>query len=592
MLSNQLMKLLAMTGLVVVLSACSGGEESSDSVTDGSSEVVDGGSGGENSGNGEGEGEGGGGDNNGGESGGTGGDAQQGPAPAIGSCEDGESIERQLRLLTKSEYQNSINDLLSINVDVGGQVPADAINAEYSNYSATMVLTARHVDDYMAFAETVVEQGIDQNTVRNLSNNCDFNQNADQCKQQFVDTFGKRVYRRPLDNDERTRLLSMYDNSAVAGDFIAGSKLAATAMLTSPKFLYRSEMGTKSDNGYALSGFELATQLSYMLWGTTPDQTLLDAAQNGQLDNNDGLMQQAQRLLNDDRAKDHFVKFVDEWIGTKEMVEVTKDNQAYPNFNDDIRRDMIQEVKSFVSHVVFDSDNASISELLTADYTFLNQRLANYYGINGVTSQEFSQVDTAGQRGGLMLLGAFHAVHAKPNETAPVQRGAFFRERIMCQALPVENAVASDEDRAEIDLSLPVRERFQVLVDTPQCYGCHQFINEVGFAFEKFDGAGQFRDTEDDSGLLVGLETLFDGEKLEFAGPKALSDLIAGTEQSATCFVTQYLDYATGTGGEATEKQADCATKSLAANFSSTSDIKTLILEYVASEHFKNRAGF
>ena len=486
------------------------------------------------------------------------------PATTDGGCSEPPPVEtggactapaapRLQRLLTRWEYQRTVEDLTGItdNTDAFiANIPLEARVAGYDNNARVALVTDRHVDEYLAAAKAIAERAVGER--RSALLGCDPNSDKTACTRSFVQAFGRRAFRRNLSSTEVDQYAALMGDSLTGGDFDTGMKLIITGLLVSPNFLYRSEAGLKSGSYYRLEGYETAAALSYLLWGSGPDDALLDDAYSNRLNTADGRETAARRLMADPRARKQMAHFAAEWLGTDYLLGSFKDPQIFPNLTDPVRRSMVDELSYFVNHVVFDSSTHRFDELLNANYVFVNGPLRNYYGLPGSTSETAFQQQTItdGQRGGVLGLGAVLASHAHSNESSPIKRGVFVRERLLCHDLPDPPANV-DTTPPGLDPSKTTRERFAAHTADPACSSCHGFIDGIGFGMERYDGAGAYRMTEngttvDDSGSVKGPEGFSDTSVAAFHGVKDLQALVAATASARDCMVTQYYRYARG----------------------------------------------
>ena len=446
------------------------------------------------------------------------------------------------------------------------------------------VVTGAHVREQLKAARVSVE-GARPQLARLVG--CDLAADRTGCVAAFVRTFGRRAFRRPLTDPERARYEALATSTT---DAAAGIELAVRAMLVSPAFLYRSEMGSPgADGSYALSPWEIATALSYQLWGTTPDDTLLDAAGRGELVDLSSREREARRLLADPRARARIADFTEMWLGIEEVAQRAKNGAVYPEWSIDLAEDMREESRLFVTHVIFDSSHR-VEELWTSETSFVNERLARHYGIAGVRGGSFVRVTLpSGQRAGLLGHGSILATTAHSDQSSPIRRGLFVRQRLLCQTFPLPPADAGGVP--DVDPTATTRERFAQHTASERCAGCHRYIDPVGFGFEAFDGVGAFRTTEsgrpiDTSGGLSDVEGLGTGSMAPFATMPELGAILASAEQPAECFVRQYFRFARGYH----ERVADrCAIEALVGRYRSHRDLRELLLDVVLSPDFARR---
>jgi hypothetical protein len=417
-------------------------------------------------------------------------------------CDDERPAPRQLRLLTRREYARTVQDLLGVEVDPS-ILPVEPRIHGFDNNAAAMVVTPRHMDAFLGLAEDAAERALA--TQRAALVPC--SPTAADCPRQVVRTLGTRAFRRPLADDEVAGLAAAFAGQS----FDDGLRVAITALLASPSFLYRSELGTGSGPVVTLTPYETASALSYLYWGTMPDAALFAAADADQLATAEQRAAQAARLLADPRARPQVVDFVSQWLRTEDAGGGAKDAAIYPAFTTAIRDAIVEEQRRFVEDVVFEQDGR-FADLFLADFVIANDALAAFYGLPG--AGDFARIDVAADsgRGGLLSMAAVLATHAHPDESSPVRRGLFVRSRLFCQDLaPPPPDV--DATPPGLDPTLTTRERFARHTSNPSCAGCHQFIDGIGFAFEGYDGIGARRLVDngkpvDESGALVGAEDL------------------------------------------------------------------------------------
>ena len=461
------------------------------------------------------------------------------------SLEDEVAGPRQLNLLTRYQYQNAVTDLLGVNADnITTNFPTEARVKGFSNNAAKNYVSARHFDEYMRAAQQLASDAVSQRKSALLP--CD--ENASGCAQQFVDDFGLKAFRRPLTNEERSGYLALFQDQ---GSFNDGMTAVIETMLISPNFLYISELGEAQGNGvYELTPYEVASMLSFIFQGTIPDDALLAAAASNQLETPEQLASQARRLLQTEQARIHMGHFAEQWLEADPASMGSKDPNIYPRFNGDVRDAMHRELRAFFTHVMYDS-TGRFQELLNADYVFVNQALANYYNLPGVSGDNMRKVmDTTGTRGGILATGAVMASHGHANESAPIPRGNFVRRRLMCQDLP--------PPPEELDTSFPdpdpnytTRERFEEKTGDPDCQTCHLYINGVGFGFAAFDGAGGYRTTDNGKpvntyGEIFGLESLLESSSAAYDGVREMQQILSQTDSSKSCLATQFYRFARG----------------------------------------------
>ncbi len=513
------------------------------------------------------------------------------PLPPI-NCDESTLRDRQLRPLTRREYAETIGDLLGLDpINALVNFPVEIRVRGYDNNAQVADVTSRHIDEYLAEAEDLAVRAVAEKRSELLP--CDPGSDPLACGRTFIETFGLRAYRRPLVPAEVDRLAAFFSSSSTLFD--VGLHDVLWAMLVSPNFLYRSEVGTPgSDGNYDLDSWEIASELSYLLWGTMPDAGLLAAAQSGALLTAEGRRSEAERLLADPRARTQLGRFASQWLDADPLLAGEKDSAAFPNFNTQVQEAQFAELEEFVSHVTFDS-TGGFGELFEPGYVMADPILAAYYGLPLPGDATFSPIAVAdGRRGGLLTLGSVLSAHAHADDSSPVRRGVFVRRRVLCQDLPPPPPDV-DNTPPGLDPNLTTRERFTLHSSSPTCQGCHQYIDGVGFGFEHFDGAGGRRELEngvpvDASGNIVGLEGLEQtASVIAFDGTNELSAWIASSDAAPRCLTIQLYRYAAG--AEETPQDA-CEIDALASRFADHDyDLRELLLTLIELPSFTARGG-
>lgn len=491
-----------------------------------------------------------------------------------------------MRRLTHSEYNNAVADLLGDKTQPGKNFAIDTQEGLFDNTADTQTVPALLADQYLD-AATSLATGI--SSVPTLLG-CDPTGSAGAaCVKTFVDRFGRRAYRRPLTADEDTRLIALYNTTRGASDEATGVRAVVSAVLASPYFLFRPEFGTtgsKIAGAQRSTPFELAGRLASLLWASVPDDTLLDAAQNGKLATPDDIATQARRMLSDPKARPAIATFYDQWLGLSMLDTATKDPAVFPAFNDALRDSMREETRRFVSHVVWDGDS-KLSTLLSAPYSFINGPLADLYGVKAVGDPAtFSQVNLdPSQRAGVLTQASMLASFARPDESSPIKRGKWVRVRVLCTDLPDPPANVPQLTPPQPGVS--TRERFAMHTSNPACSGCHSLIDGLGFGLEQYDGIGRFRTM--DQGVPVdssGAVTATTDINQPYNGGAELADLLSGSAQVRDCAPTQWLRYAMGRR----EVDADvCSLKSVRDSFAaSDGNLKELMVALTQTDAFSN----
>ena len=313
----------------------------------------------------------------------------------------------------------------------------------------------------------------------------------------------RRAYRRPVvDEDLRKPMQFFREGSAEGAGFEAGIENALSAILVSPQFLFRVETdpaGLAPGTAYRISDLELASRLSFFLWSSLPDDTLLDAAVRGDLRQPKLLEQQVRRMLADGRSQSLVTNFASQWLYLRNLESVTPDLRRFPDFDDNLRQAFRQETELFFESIL--REDRSVTDLLGANYTFLNERLAKHYGVPHIYGSHFRRVsfadDPGRQRGGLLRQGSILTVTSYATRTSPVIRGHWILANLVGAPPPPPPPNVPSLDDNTVSASLPIRERLAAHRVNPSCAGCHNIMDPVGFALENFDAVGRWRTSEE-----------------------------------------------------------------------------------------------
>lgn len=359
---------------------------------------------------------------------------------------------------------------------------------------------------------------------------------AESCAATFVKSFGEKAYRRPIDKEETDALLAVYKVGATGGTYADGIELVARAALQSAGFLYLTEMGDgSSDAAVALTSYELASSLSYLVTGGPPDEALLQAAIAGALAKPEGREAEVRRLLKSPAAEARVARVIREWLGIDRIVDTAKDSNVYPEFAA-VRPAMEAETAQFI-HEVMTNGEGTVGELLGADWTVADPKLAAFYGTSAAASG--GRVKLADRRG-ILNQGAFLSVYAHATETAPVLRGVAVLRRVTCFDMASPSSLNIKIVPPVPDPTKTTRERFVAHSTDPVCRACHSKIDPFGFSFERFDGSGKLRTMDNgkpvDSAVDVAMGKDVDGA---YADSAALAEALSTSEAVRSCFARQ-----------------------------------------------------
>ncbi|WP_437962740.1 DUF1592 domain-containing protein (plasmid) [Sorangium sp. So ce119] len=519
-------------------------------------------------------------------------------APLCTAIEPGES---PLRRMTRVEYDNTIADLLGDDSrPARGFVPEEE-SLGFNNQAAALVVSPLLAEQYMTAAEGIAERAAGK--LLGEAPACREAAGGAACREEIaalVASLGKRAFRRPLAEDEVDELVALFQRGLALGDAPAdapdaastGLSLVVQAMLQSPHFLYRVELGMPDPvegDVVPLTSYEVASRLSYLLWGTMPDDALFTAAERGALGTAAEIEAQARRMLEDPRAREAVKNFHRQWLGLAKIDEVAaggKDPELYPEYRDELLSLFQAETEAFLDHAIFEED-ASVTTLFTAPYSMMNRELAEFYGVEGGPRGEaFERVALdPSQRAGFVTHAGLLSLYAKPNRSSPVHRGRWVRQSLLCQIPPPPPDVVPEPPT--VDPTKTTREQFSQHVSDPGCRSCHALLDPIGFGFEHYDALGRWRDAEngipvDASGELT--QTDVDGP---FDGAVELAHRLADSEQVRACVVKQWFRFG---HGRAEQGEDACSLSQATQAFEASGyNIKALLVALTQTDAFRYR---
>ncbi len=512
-----------------------------------------------------------------------------GPGPENGPlvCDDGNVhvAVRPLRRLSSVQYVNTVRDLF-------GDPDFDAELDEGED-----IISEREVRQLRDAAEAIIDRS--SSWTRPVYP-CDISgAGSDSCVSDFIDGFATRAYRRPLTDAERAKLVSVFQTARETLSFEESMQTLLQVVMQSPGFLYMFEAGSgdSEDGVRALSSHEVASRLSYFLWNTMPDDELMGVAESGELEDPTVLSAEADRLLRDPRAEYTVQRFMSGWLQLdggvlhNALEETEKDATLYPEYSPELRAAMRTETEAFIRRTFLEEDG-TLEDLFSAKYAYVNGPLAALYGVPGPSDAdtwEWVELDGA-ERGGLLTRAAFLTVLSTKNVTAPIRRGVWVLEEMMCTELgePPANAnnVAVEGGVVDGEL-LSVREDVALRTGGDGCSSCHSVINPIGFTFEHYDAIGRWQTSEVTSGLPVDASGTIatsgdvDGD---VEGALELSSKLAGSSKVRGCFADRW--YRQALGGEISDLD-QCSLEEIQARYSAGGSMRELVLGIVTSDAFR-----
>ncbi|MEZ4430477.1 MAG: DUF1592 domain-containing protein, partial [Nannocystaceae bacterium] len=413
-------------------------------------------------------------------------------AALVGACSGGEPDDApavppvELRRLSHFEYSNAVDDLLGLDVRPGDVFPSDPHALGFDDIAVALQPSPLLIEAYMVAAEQLSTAA-----TADLSALVPCSDDGDElaCARSFIRGFARRAYHRELDLVEEQALLAAFAQGRAAADFREGIRRVIERVLQSPYFLYRVEFGEPQEEdapSRRLTPWELAARLSFFLWGSVPDDALLDAARDGALETAADVEAQAWRMLEEPRAHAMVAHFHHQWLELERIEDAVKSSAALPGYLPALRGRMVAETERFVDHVLWDGEG-DLTTLLTARYSFVDGPLAELYGVPGVSGDALVRVELdPSQRAGLVTHASVLAGLATPSESSPIRRGKFIRDRLLCDP--------PSPPPGSLDISLPApdpdattRERFAQHTAAEPCASCHARIDPIGFGLEGYD---------------------------------------------------------------------------------------------------------
>jgi len=494
-----------------------------------------------------------------------------------------------LRRLTRIEYDNTVKMLFGTGASVAAELfPADEEQFGFDNSAEGRGLNGALAEGYLRAAERLAKEAVGK---LGTLLSCDPAAKGETaCLDQFLDGFGQRAWRRPLEPGEKDNLRQVFaTGKASGGSFAGGIDAVIQVMLMSPQFLYRDERGV-SEAGKSflrLTSWELASRLSYLLWGSMPDDQLFAAARDGKLGTREDIAAQARRMLKDDRALSMMRNFYGQWLELRQLDTLDKETGAdgFPAWKEGTAALMRTETESLVEHIL--KTDPRVETLFTAPYTFVNGALAAHYGLGGVSGTAFQKVDLdPTQRAGIVTQGGFLAAHATPQPglTALIFRGRFVREHYLCEEMPDPPADAADMSPPVTATTTPrswSKERMAIAA----CGACHAQIDPIGYGFETFDEVGLKRTKPTDAtGEITGTDV-----SGPFNGPVELARKLASSKQARACVATHWFRFAHGRMEDS--KRDGCSLDSLRTAFEkSNGDLMELLVALTQTDAFLLRS--
>lgn len=491
------------------------------------------------------------------------------------------------RRLTHREYVGSLQALTGGSSALVKELPTDGSAEEFAfdNHATVLRVSTSHAEKYALIAEEVARDVMASPTRKAKVVGCDLAKGAT-CMESFIRDFGRRAYRRPLTEDEVTALKAL---AATETDAKMGAELVLTALLQSPNFLHRVEVGvpsTEKPGLHQLTGYEVATRLSFLFQGAPPNDALLDRALRGELDTAEGVASAARELLASSPlgAKMHLRGFYTQWLQLSRLDSLQRDATRYPLWSPKLAESMREEVHRVVDDHLW-GGNRDFLGVLTAKHSYLDGELAQLYGLPAPAGDGFTRVELGPQtgRGGLLTLGGVLSVMANSEGVAPILRGKFVRVGLLCDPPPpVPEDVPDFPEQVEGESERARLERHR---GAPACAGCHQSMDPIGFGLEQYDAIGKHRAVDSGGHPLSGEGNIFGMKDGAFKGPFELGQKLREAPEVSACVVRQAFRWSAGRFEQPADK---CALHTLTKSFrESGHDLPELLVTLTQSDAFR-----
>jgi hypothetical protein len=494
-----------------------------------------------------------------------------------------------LRRLTQEQYRNTVRDLLGVK-DIGTDLGLDEGIAGFFGNTIAPV-SELHLEKYGRAADLVARKAVSQ-LGRLLP--CDPAKVGEPaCARQFVEQFGRRAFRRPLDREERALYQQLFAAGRAQGDFATGVRLVLQAMLQSPSFIYLVE---PAGTARAVAGapvrvppYALASRLAYFLWSTTPDEVLLAAAEANRLSTREEVARQVERMMADARFADTVATFHLQWLDLTELNAVEKRAKIYPKWSHELRGTMREETVRFVDNVVRKGDGR-LGTLLGARTSFLSGKLFDLYGLPESGGGSWQQVDVSpAKRAGVLTQASVMTMHAHWDKPSLVLRGKMIREKLFCTTLPPPPPEVNNT-LPQADPKVSVRERFEDHRADVGCSKCHRLIDPLGIPFENYDGIGAFR-TMDGPAQVDPTSDLAGTSKADGPVKDAIElvDRLAAADEVRDCVALQWFRFGVGRDEQAED---DASLAAIRDRFrQSGNNIPALVAAVAVSDAFRYQRG-
>lgn len=513
-----------------------------------------------------------------------GGSGEDGLTTPASGTESGAFAPPAMRRLTQDQYANAVAQVFGETVAFSSELEQDETSEAFLSMGASRVGTSeRGVEQYQAAAIEIAAQVVDGAAEQPVLADCAPFVPGDACIEEAIAHYGRLLFRRPMTELELSQVVAVTDavDMPTADTQRLGMIYALAALLTSPSFIYVPEVGREVPGGRAVTGYEMASRLSLMLWNALPDDALLDAAAAGELDNPEGVRKQAERMLDMPAAEDLATRFFGEAWHVAGLDANDKSTEMFPEWTPELVASYKTEFDLFLRDLTVERDG-DIRELFTGRTSFIDGALGELYGMT-IDTGDHEATPLPDERAGLLTTPAVIAAISPTDRTSPTHRGVFILEDILCNEVPppppsVDDVIPPDDPEGE---PKTLREKLAQHREDPVCAACHDLFDPMGFAFESFDAIGRFR-TEDVNGAPIDDSAAFGGE--DFSGVSPLADKVADDPRMTQCLTERLYAFA---AGHAPKDGEEAVVETLTDELRGHLRFRALVLDIVTSDAFR-----
>ena len=464
-----------------------------------------------------------------------------------------------LRRLTETQYRNAIADIFGPTIVVQGRFEPDRrVGGLLASGTTTLSITPSGFEGYAKIADSIAKQVVDEKNRAKLLPCTPKSATAPDrdCAGQVIDRYGLLLFRRPLTPDERKARLDAADTATkLSGNFYTGIRYSLTTLLSAPDFLFRPEIAVSRGKDYTLDGYSRAARLSFLLWDTTPDKELLNAAGSGVLDTESGVATQVSRLMASPRLENGMRAFFSDFLELDTLGAITKDPTIYPKYNDEVGASAREQTLRTTIDLTL-KQGGDFRDLFTTRQTYINRSLAWVYDVPYNLNGEWMPYEFRADEGrsGIVTQVAMLSMFSHPGRSSPTKRGVALMDIFLCEPTPappanVDFSVVNDVNNPKLRT---VRDRLMAHATTPTCASCHTHSDPIGLSLEQFDSLGERRLKDD--GRDIDVSAVIGGK--HFSGAEGLGQYLHDNPKVPACFVRKLYAYGTGADSEDVEKSA------------------------------------